>query len=442
MNFMNRLSDYRKQPLAWGLLVLVLLVVAFISYRFQAYSHQQLQEAQHAVATLYEDSDQERLNPAVTQDQLDQAIEAYQEIPLIDRTKLTPLIKQTRAKYRAFQWLDQLGSWQGQTWVADSDTNLEQVENLAKRLKFPSQDGQTQAIQTAVSQAKKDLASFIQAEALIDQLPVRYSTKGYQEDVKAYQDFEKAVDLESPQPHLAEIKSDYLDQAGRYADSLLQASEAGEVEDIDLEGAFASRGLAEHLTGSAIDTRKLVALTFDDGPHPNTLEVLDILDEYEIRATFFVVGRMVEKYPEILQEVARRGHYIGNHSYSHANFDQLSVEEICQETDRTQELIEEATGIRPTYYRTPYGNGKPVMVEKYPDLTPIYWNVDSQDWVSQDAATINQHIQSTLLDDSIVLMHDTKDASVKALRSLIPQLLEAGYVFVDAQAIPHADFYR
>lgn len=119
------------------------------------------------------------------------------------------------------------------------------------------------------------------------------------------------------------------------------------------------------------------------------------------------MGLHVEQYPKIAKEVADRGYLIGNHSYQHPNFDELDDASIQQEINKTQDLIEAATGVRPNMYRPPYGNGKGKMDRLYPELLPVFWNVDSEDWLSRNSQTVIDHVLATMKPRAIILMRMT-----------------------------------
>ena len=121
---------------------------------------------------------------------------------------------------------------------------------------------------------------------------------------------------------------------------------------------------------------------------------------------------------------------IGNHSYSHPNFDDISDEEVLQQINWTQEIVEEATGYLPTMYRMPFGAGGLRVVQLLPELTSITWNLDSLDWQLQDAQAIFDRVIPMLSNDTLLLMHDTSQTSVDALALLMPVLVERGYEFV------------
>ena len=182
-----------------------------------------------------------------------------------------------------------------------------------------------------------------------------------------------------------------------------------------------------------------VALTFDDGPHPRyTPRILDILREEKIAATFNMVGSMVQKYPETDRRVARAGHEIGCHSFSHPDLRRLSRTAVEDQIISASELIERVTGQRPLLFRPPGGFiASPVReVCKEAGLAILLWSVDPRDW-TRDATV--QSIRSITLEQvrpgAIICLHDTKSGTVRALPGLIADLRAHGYEFVPASRI-------
>ncbi len=186
---------------------------------------------------------------------------------------------------------------------------------------------------------------------------------------------------------------------------------------------------------SNIPTKKL-ALTFDDGPHPRyTNEILDILEEYNVKATFFVIGVNIENYPGIIENIYAKGHEIGNHTYSHSSKQQISEDELKNEIDRCQELISSKIGIRTGLFRPPRGklNKAVENFAAYNNYTVILWSIDTMDWAHRSPENIMKNIENTVKGGDIILMHDYisgKNTTIDALRLLIPRLQSLGYEFV------------
>ena len=181
---------------------------------------------------------------------------------------------------------------------------------------------------------------------------------------------------------------------------------------------------------------KRIALTFDDGPHETyTAEILSILKEYGIKATFFVVGQNAKAYPKLVKQEADEGHEIGNHTYTHPKLREQNAESFSCELEKTRVVIEEITGVSPILFRPPEGFREGVIktVAKEQGYQMILWSVDTEDWRGLSASQIENAIMKDVKDGSIILCHDYvvgKSHTPEALRRVIPQLLEEGYEFV------------
>ncbi len=188
---------------------------------------------------------------------------------------------------------------------------------------------------------------------------------------------------------------------------------------------------AKVYTERSIDKQaKKVALTFDDGPHPeHTLNILNTLDQYDAKATFFMQGKRVEYYMNAAKEVAERGHEIGNHSMNHPDFTTLSFEQIDFEVSRTNQLIMQATGLKPTVFRPPYGSTNE-EINNFINMEPVLWTIDTEDWKNKDPDIIEERIRVNMHDDAIILMHDIHGTTAQALPDILGYLSSEGYEFV------------
>lgn len=174
---------------------------------------------------------------------------------------------------------------------------------------------------------------------------------------------------------------------------------------------------------------KAIALTFDDGPSDYTEELLDGLELYNAKATFFVVGKTAEKRPEIVKRAHEDGHLIGNHTYSHIDFYKSSITQIEEDIKKGENVIKEIIGKKPLFLRVPYGNVNFIQLKKL-DKFFIHWSTSSYDWFKEDEEYIYNRIMKEAKDGAIILMHDTKEVTVKAVLRAIPELQEQGYEFV------------
>lgn len=191
---------------------------------------------------------------------------------------------------------------------------------------------------------------------------------------------------------------------------------------------------------------KIVALTFDDGPHPvYTPQILDILDRYQAKATFFMIGNRMEKYPEIVKEVSARGHLIANHTYTHpSNLRAESQENIKQEVARCQQTMERLSGQDTYLFRPPRGilNREIIEMLHKHGYTVVLWSIsaDHHDAPTPEmmAARVIKHIHP----GEIILVHDGRTdlrwKDVEATRLIVKNLSEQGYRFVTLEALaPH-----
>jgi peptidoglycan/xylan/chitin deacetylase (PgdA/CDA1 family) len=189
---------------------------------------------------------------------------------------------------------------------------------------------------------------------------------------------------------------------------------------------------------------KLIALTFDDGPHPHyTDRVLAVLSEYGVKATFFEIGVNVERYPEVAKRVAETGHEIGNHTYSHLHLNRVREGDREEEIRRCEEVVREVTGTTPTLFRPPEGtrSESECTLVRACGYRQILWSVDTNDWRGRSAQDITRCVVGHVRGGDIVLMHDYisgKYHSDEALRQLIPRLRERGYRFVTVSELLEA----
>lgn len=175
---------------------------------------------------------------------------------------------------------------------------------------------------------------------------------------------------------------------------------------------------------------KCIALTFDDGPAaPYTATLLKSLAKYDARVTFFTVGQNVAAHPELVRAEARAGHEIGNHSWNHPDLTRLTPGEIRSQLARTSAAIKAATGKEPTLFRPPYGaiDGK---VRSATTLSPVLWDVDTEDWKYPDASRVAQYVISKAERNEVVLLHDIHPTSVEAVAEILSTLTARGYHFV------------
>ncbi len=182
---------------------------------------------------------------------------------------------------------------------------------------------------------------------------------------------------------------------------------------------------------------KVIALTFDDGPGPYTAHLLDILDQYGAKATFFLIGSKVSGQASVVRSIQARGHQLGNHSWSHPELPKLSVDQIAGEIDRTNEAIRQATGVKPNILRPPYGAVNGVFLEQLRarGMSSILWSVDTRDWADRNSQIVCSRAVAGARPGAVILMHDIHQTSVNAVPCILSSLKQQGYSFVTIQRL-------
>ncbi|MET9758835.1 polysaccharide deacetylase family protein [Streptomyces sp. NPDC006372] len=178
---------------------------------------------------------------------------------------------------------------------------------------------------------------------------------------------------------------------------------------------------------------RTMVLTFDDGPDPRyTPAILDTLAAYDVRAMFFVCGEMAVDHKELLARMADEGHVVGNHTWSHPLLTRLTRRQIRSEMARTSDVIEDAYGERPQWFRAPYGawNRTTFRLGAELGMEPLAWTVDTLDWTAPGTRFIVDRVEDGAAPGVVVLSHDAggdRSQSVRALRRYLPELLDSGY---------------
>lgn len=201
---------------------------------------------------------------------------------------------------------------------------------------------------------------------------------------------------------------------------------------IFLPGNLAGVSGVSHSRGRT--TMPYIAMTYDDGPHPqNTPRLLDMLRERNIKATFYVIGRSVNMYPHIVRRIVAEGHEIGNHTWTHRKLTALSNSQVRWEMNKTRDAIVAACGVQPRTMRPPYGalrqNQRAWIYKEYGYPT-VLWNVDPEDWRRPGVSVVTSRIVSRTRNGSIVLAHDLHKPTVDAMPGTLDGLLRRGFKFV------------
>jgi peptidoglycan/xylan/chitin deacetylase (PgdA/CDA1 family) len=176
-------------------------------------------------------------------------------------------------------------------------------------------------------------------------------------------------------------------------------------------------------------------LTFDDGPHPDTTPaLLDLLDEESAKATFFVLGKKIHRYPGLVAEIVKRGHTVGNHSFSHSIMPMMTTKRIESEIADTNDLIKEETGQEPVLFRPPFGlmddRASWLLQERL--MTTVYWGAVSEDWMGIGEKRVIGRTMQRLSHGALIVLHEGKSIAKQTLvatREIIQQSRSHGYSF-------------
>lgn len=189
---------------------------------------------------------------------------------------------------------------------------------------------------------------------------------------------------------------------------------------------------------------KTIALTFDDGPHPQyTPQVLSVLKRYNITASFFWLGNCVHRFPEVAKTVSEQGHWIGLHGYEHDSFPLLSPRQLKQSLEKTQVAIYNACNLSPEQVRDvrpPNGFFTPGTLKLFQqwNYRPVMWSVVPEDWVHPGVNVVVNRVMQQVKNGSLIVLHDGyfggKDVA-EIINILIPQLLQQGYTFVNIDSL-------
>lgn len=193
-----------------------------------------------------------------------------------------------------------------------------------------------------------------------------------------------------------------------------------------------------------LETEKKIALTFDDGPSEFTLQVLELLKKYNVRAAFFCIGKNIEKHPEIVKQIIAEGHLAGNHSYSHSKFfDFYNAKKIKAEIEKTDELLKKFTSKKINFFRPPYGVTTPSIRRalKITGHKTIGWNIRSLDGGTKNQELIFNRIIKRVSPGGIVLLHDTASHSVLVLEQFLQFLQQNNYEVISIEELLNLKAY-
>jgi len=194
----------------------------------------------------------------------------------------------------------------------------------------------------------------------------------------------------------------------------------------------------EYKNESAYDydpTKKYIAFTFDDGPSDaNTKEIIDFLNKNKSTATFFMLGKLINNYPDIPKYALDNNMEVGSHTFSHSNLKKMKLNKVAEEINNTNEAYFNATGETFTLVRPPYGSINEKIKSTF-DYTYILWSVDTEDWRYKDADYVTNHILKHAQDGDIILMHDIHPTTKEAVFKVVPELYVRGYRIVSVSEL-------
>ncbi len=179
---------------------------------------------------------------------------------------------------------------------------------------------------------------------------------------------------------------------------------------------------------------KYIAITFDDGPGDSTPKLLKALNRYDSKATFFLVGQYAVKKPKLVRKQYRSGMQIGNHTWSHANLNAVSTDEIKKQIKKNKSTLKGILGTKPSIFRPPYGNYNPT-VSKTVNVPMLYWSVDTLDWKNRNVKYVCKTILNNAYDGAIVLLHDSHPTTVNGFIQAQPKLIKRHFELVTVEEL-------
>lgn len=205
---------------------------------------------------------------------------------------------------------------------------------------------------------------------------------------------------------------------------------------LELE-AKAAKEEEERLKNQIDPDKPMVALTFDDGPGRHTERLLALLEKYHAKATFFMVGENISKYPDAIKKMKELGCELGNHTYTHQDLTKLEPKQIKTQINKTDKELKKIIGEKSTLIRPPYGAVNKTL-RQTADRPLIFWSMDTLDWQYKDSKRTIRYVMKKVEDGEIILLHDIHEATVDAMEKLIPKLIDKGYQLVTVSELAQA----
>lgn len=452
----NKRVAYQFAGLLVGAIALGIALIWVVFPLIAGGSAQQIYHARQAVARLYATDQHDFLKAGVTEAEI-QAVESeVSQIGGLTKSGVDHELKSAIQKFniqKGFATLydgDVLSGEAMNTQVSLREgLTVEQVKGIVADLgieKLPA-DRFKQLVQQVADKAVQDIEQVPLLESNIAQLDLSDTT-----ETGVLAAAEQLTAMEATIEHLSvakttrkNLQNQLNDKVAPYAKTIRASLDTTRFSEEALDKLYATKSLARKLAHTPYDKRKLVALTFDDGPSAEvTPVVLDILRKHDIKATFFLMGGYVEQSPELVRQELAEGHEVGNHTYTHPDLATLSDDEVRQQLQFANETIQEAASYTPTIWRMPFGSGgeRVYHLGREMNMENILWDVDSADWMLHDRDLIVQRILDNLEDQMVILMHDTHITTAQAIEVLIPILKEKGYQFVFPEDIDLFYYYQ
>lgn len=199
------------------------------------------------------------------------------------------------------------------------------------------------------------------------------------------------------------------------------------------------------LNSDAKNSNREIAITFDDGPHEMTEKILDLLQKFNVKATFFCIGKQIEQNPEVFKRIITEGHVVGNHSYSHSNsIGFFSTQKMKEEISKTNTIIASFLNKKSIFFRPPFGVTNPNIAKavKQSKMKVIGWNIRSLDTVIKDEEDVFKRVKNKVVPGGIILLHDTSEKSVIVLERLLLFLQSENYKIVTIDKLLNIEAYE
>lgn len=438
----------RSKYVVLGLIALigVSLLILMVSGLFGD-SKEQIARADEAVEALFMDEQHQFLNADISEADFTEAKEAIEELGANRQVAYKESYEQAEIMYEAVSDLQDIYEQDAAIIQGDEVLPVDQLlvrssvtQHLLdeKQAEFEQKQKprMSEVLATQISslyQFANEVVNYTEiAQASINILPNTVANRSQLLDViNAIQAVELQLTDYSNQPKVMELYEELQTYANRVGDIIVTGLDRGEYDPSFWDEVYWTDTLVDYFEGPAVGEERLIALTFDDGPNDEfTPQLLDILAKHEVKATFFVMGAYVDEFPDVARRIVAEGHTIANHTYNHPDLSTVSDDEVLKQFIWTQESIEDVTGVWPDLYRLPFGAGGKRVVDLMGNMTSILWNIDSMDWYYQDTTLTYDHIMANLQPNSLLLMHDTHQATPDVIDLLIPVLKEQGYHFV------------